>query len=566
MSSTSFSIAEIFAADDETAAWERPRDETDELAEGNFSTNISALRKSQADLADRIEAVGVAMQFVRGRDDFLTARDEGGWWTGCSIPLAVGRELLKTLELAGVVGCYIQPTHAGQLRACFERIAPGQAIIVVVPDLLTAAVMLRCDDFSAEVAAGRLFFAAGWDWASRLEQIFRDYPGLPLPQQFIRTALLEDEQLQRFAAEVQAVVATQTQRRSGRIAVLRWRSGRRATARWGWVVVAGSQFRLGDLTGPGLSAALAGEGVSVLNPDDPRQASPLAVAEAAAGAEAIIVADVFRADMPDVLARQTAWITWVSGDRVAPPDAQAPRDGIILADAGMMATATAAGWDASRIEVGAWPDLVVPGRAEGRKNGRMKLLGLIADTFPLEVPARIKQFSSHALLWEMIAEELTANPLAVGTDPHEYLRGQMARLEVRDEGMDRRAFLERLILPAYQKGLAGLARRAGLPLALLGRGWSEIPELAPHAVGPIGSMEALAMALGDCGALIHPSPLPTAHPVQAMGLCVVQPAGSTAERFVQSARQALRSGSNARGAKSPILCRALVQKLIDRTC
>jgi hypothetical protein len=194
----------------------------------------------------------------------------------------------------------------------------------------------------------------------------------------------------------------------------------------------------------------------------------------------------------------------------------------------------------------------------------MKLLGLVADTFALDVPARIKQFSSHALLWEMIAEELTADPLTVGIDPDEYLRRRMAKLDVREEGIDRRAFLERLILPAYHRGLAGLARRSGLPLALLGRGWSEIPELAPHAVGPICSMEALAMALGDCGALIHPSPRPMAHPVEAMGLCVVQPAGSTVERFVQSARRALGGGCKAGGAKSPILSRAIVQKLIGQ--
>lgn len=560
MNCTSFTIAEIHATDG--AAEESAQREADGSAQANFAANRHGLLQSQPELARRIEGLAIPLEFLLGRDGALTARDDGGWWTGCSVPLAAGRELLKTLELSGVVGCYVNPTHAGQLTACFERIAPGQAVIAIVPDLLMLGVMLRCADFSAELRGGRLYFAAGWDWAGELDKILHDHPGLPLPQQFVRTALLEDDQLQRFAADAQVVVAAQTQRRTRRIALLRSRANRRAKPNGRWVVVAGSQLRLGEPAGAALTAALGGENVTLLDPDDPRQASPLAVAQAAVDADAIVVADVFRADMPDVLGARTAWITWVTRDRMAPPDARSPGDGIILTDARHVAAAREAGWSAARIQIGAWPNLVPSLPPERGQNKKVKLLGLLADTCVLEIPKRIKQFSSHGLLWELIAEELTANPLALGSDPLEYLARRMAKLDIREEGMDRAAFLERLIYPAYHQGLAGLATKAGLPLALLGQGWDQMPQFAAHAAGAIRSMGALAIALGDCGALIHPSPQSASHWVEALGITLVQPAGMTAERFVQTARRALAQPPSIPHPKHPVLGRDPIQKLL----
>lgn len=561
MNCTAFTIAEIAGGAGGASGGDLPTTEADRQANAHFHANIAALARSQPDLAGRIEKLPVPLEFVFGRDGALTARDDGGWWTGCSLPLAAGRELLKTLELNGVVGCYVNPTHAGQLRVCFERIAHSQAVIAIVPDFLTLCVLLRCDDFSLQIQAGRLLFAAGWDWAERLAEIFQDHPGLPLPQQFIRTALLEDEHLQRFTSEAQVVVSVETARRSQRIAMLRSRAQRRGSGKGHWLVVAGSEFKLGDMAGPALSVVLANSGnLTMLDPDDPQQASPLSVAAAAAQADAIVVADVFRADMPDVLPCRTAWITWVTKNRLAPPDANAPEDGVILTDPRWAASAMEAGWSPNRIEIGGWPNLGMRFPAGGE--AKIKLLGLVVDTCTLDIPAHIKQFSSHRLLWEMIVDELTSDPLVLGLQPREYLRQRMAKLDVKEEGLDRTSFLERCIYPAYHQGLAGLALRAALPLALLGRGWKQMGEFASHAVGPIHGLEPLAIALGVCGALIHPSPESAAHPIEALGLDVVQPAGLTPERFAERARQALRQPSPASRAQTAVLTKALIEKLI----
>jgi hypothetical protein len=139
----------------------------------------------------------------------------------------------------------------------------------------------------------------------------------------------------------------------------------------------------------------------------------------------------------------------------------------------------------------------------------------------------------------------------------------MARLDVKEEGLDRTGFLERCIYPAYHQGLAALALRAALPLALLGRGWKQMPEFASHAVGPIRGLEPLSIALGVCGALIHPLPESAAHPIEALGLGIVQPAGLTAESFVETARQALREPKPPRRVQTAVLSRGLIEKLIN---
>jgi hypothetical protein len=566
MNSTAFTIAQILAGGGAAGA-DLPPTEADRQANANFQANFAALARSQPDLAGRIERLPLPLEFVFGRDGALTAHDDGGWWTGCSVPLAAGRELLKTLELNGVVGCYVNPTHAGQLRACFERIASSQAVVAIIPDFLTLGVILRCDDFSRAIQAGRLLFAAGWDWAQRLAEIFQNHPGLPLPQQFIRTALLEDEHLQPFTIEAQEIVSAETVRRSGRIALLRSQAQRRSPGTGPhngdrWVAVAGSEFKLGDMAGPALSVVLANSGnITMLDPDDPQQASPLSVAAAAARADAIVVADVFRTDMPDVLASRTAWITWVTKDRLARPDANAPGDGVILADSRWAVAAMEVGWSPNRIEIGGWPNLSVG--VAGCGEAKIKLLGLAADTWTLDIPAHIKQFSSHRLLWETIVDELTSDPLVLGAQPREYLRERMAQLDVKEEGLDRASFLERCIYPAYHQGLAALALRAALPLVLLGRGWKQMPEFAPHAGGPIRGLQPLSIALGVCGALIHPSPDSAAHPVEALGLGIVQPAGLTPQGFVETARRALRGLSPPQRAQTAVLSRALIEKLIN---
>src|SRR5580704_9110711 len=183
-------------------------------AEENFRRNREAMAKFQPDLASAVDGNVHDVEWVFGRDGYLTARKDSSWWGGSSVPLLTGKELLKTLELEGSLGCFLGPSHAGQVRACLEKIQPTQAILAVVPEIEQLRVLLHCDDFGAEISAARLFFAAGEDWAQMLAEVFERFHGLALPQQFVRTALLDEEEMSRLSSEAQTVISCETERRS----------------------------------------------------------------------------------------------------------------------------------------------------------------------------------------------------------------------------------------------------------------------------------------------------------------------------------------------------------------
>src|SRR5690349_18616587 len=131
----------------------------------NREANRAALAMSQRWVVDAASDFDEAATWLFGRDGFLTAQDLlGRWWAGCSLPKRAGVAMLKRLELRGVVGCLLAPTHAGQVAAALERIAPEQAIVVIQPELSDLRVLMACCDFSEDIRRNRLWLAAGPDW------------------------------------------------------------------------------------------------------------------------------------------------------------------------------------------------------------------------------------------------------------------------------------------------------------------------------------------------------------------------------------------------------------------
>jgi hypothetical protein len=500
----------------ESADVPAPPTKADILAQSNWNANLSALKSSQPDVVSRIK-LDVPDEWTFGRDGFLTARsDDGFWWRGCSVPLLAGRQALKSLKLTGPVGCFIWPHHAGHLRACFEVIEPNQAIIAVIPDALTLTVILHCDQFATEIAAGRLHFAVGWDWEKQLSEIFQKNPGLPLPQQFIRTPLLPDDEMQPFVNLGQTVIGNEMGRRSELIAQVIARSD--AKKRTETLVVAGSNFDLSNLAPTALAETFSK--CKRLNIDQPLHASPLALAMAAESAGSLIAADMFRHDLPGIVSNRTKWITWITRGRIAPPLLYAPRDRILLADPNWKSIAEQAGWPSDRIDIAAWPEGFLPFTP---RQPRADLIALPVDTVPLDPPTRVKEFSSHVLLWERIAQELSNNPLSIGVDPMRCLDDHRRQMGITEQGFDAITFLERLILPAYHQGLARQMLREKIPLVLFGRGWMDIEEFRPHAAGPMRSPRDLSTALATCAAVIHPIPNDAAHPAESFGLPIIRP-------------------------------------------
>jgi hypothetical protein len=531
-----------------------------EEAADNFRANLSAIASWQPELADRLRGQGGLAEWVFGRDGYLTARVDGGWWTHCSIPIRTARELLKKLELIGSLGCMLNPSHAAQIRACFEKLQPAQAILAVIPEMESLKILLHCDDFSAELGAARLFFAAGADWPSELGAIFEKFPGLALPQQFIRTALLDDDEMARLSSEAQIVISRETARRTEKLSEILARSAcRSASGRI--VVLAGSKLDLADLSNLALRRALlediSGQFTS-LDPDHPLTASSLALAEAAADVDALVAADFFRADLPGVVPPRTAWITWVTNGRIVPPDAQCPADALVLAHDQWRQAAIKAGWPAERIQIAGWPEIVPP-----PPPGSPPVLGLLADIRTIEIPQRVKDFSSQLLLWEFIEDELSRGPLSLGDDPERYLQSRMARLNIGEEGFDRATFFERLIVPAYKRRLSCFLARNGIPLALFGRGWEDVPELKSHACGPIETVADLANAISRCQAVMQPFP-GQCGATGGLPVPVIQTTGLTPSRFLGHIRQALNGKSRSGRDSSATLGRERILSVLGR--
>jgi hypothetical protein len=542
-----------------------PQSKADRQAMTNFESNITSLRKLQPDILQRVKDTYIPLTWALGRDGFLTARDGRNWWTGCSVPLLAGREMLKKLDLVGTVGCFVCPWHAGQIRACFERIQPNQALIAIVPDPLTMAVILHCDDFAAEINAGRLLFASGWDWIDQLAALFKSHGGLPLPQNFVRTVLVDDAELDRYSSQAQTVISNETTRRTDEIALIRAFGDRQTRRSPKILVIAPTHFRLNDLSNIPLTTLCDGKPASAfvaLDPDNPQTTSPLAIANASQDAQAIVAANYFRQNFPNIVPTKTAWITWLTHgpEFILPPTPDCPSDSLLLADPQWKSTAEKLGWNPKRIEIAAWPKnaaLPVPPATSSATR-----LGFFTDTFPLEVPQKLKDFSSHGLLWEMIAAELAANPLTLGEDALLYLDQRIARCQLPVENLDRALFIEKLIFPAYHQGLARALLAAGLPLALFGKGWLDIPEFREFSAGPIGHSQELIDGLATCAALIDPVPTKNLHQIESLDRPVLQPAGRPLHSFIQLIRQSLKQRPTPRKAAASPLSRGRIASII----
>ena len=101
--------------------------------------------------------------------------------------------MFKKMLTPGVVACFLRPAHAAHLRVTLDMLESQQAIVALVPEPQTAWMLLHCEDFASDIAAGRLWFAVGAHWESQLAELFVANPGLPTPSQFIRPIAIDNE-------------------------------------------------------------------------------------------------------------------------------------------------------------------------------------------------------------------------------------------------------------------------------------------------------------------------------------------------------------------------------------
>jgi hypothetical protein len=531
----------------------------------NAHAMARALTATQPQFSDVTAAATDAGRhpWTYARDGSLTVRTAGDWWAGCSLPARASVQQLRSLDARGPTACFLDPPHPAYLRTALGMLGPSQAVVALVPDPAALPVLLAADDLSAEVAAGRLWFAAGSGWAEQLRALFRDRPGLTPPTQFIRLTLPDSARLDPLIAEARQVLVDINAERSAAAAGYKdkWRAGCGGRL----CVVTARGFRLGDEAGLALAevaaAGAAGSaaggvgvlgGVDVLCGDDPATSSTLELLRRATACNALLTADFARAELPDLLPTALPWVTWVTSPRIPLSAAAGPNDRLIVADPAWVSAARSAGWPAAAVTVGGWPAALGlaldPATASSSTTGPTGSLGdapaavpataivphphgehvaVVADTAPLDPPARLEEFSSHRLLWNAIRDELSADPLAVGTDAEGYLTARVGRFDVDPAGLDRTLFVRGLIEPTVAQAVVRRLVADGVPVRAHGAGWDQVPGCAAAAAGLVSSRAGLVDAVRAAAAVLDVRPTSYRNALSSLGRPVVRWAGRT---------------------------------------
>jgi hypothetical protein len=522
------------------------------LSQLNWGANFRALCRTQPRVARLLADVDLTnLQWLLARDGSLTAMESGRWWTGCSVPVLAGRALLKTLDAHSGNSFMLAPAHAGLVRAAREKVGHCTALFIAQPDAQLARVILACHDFSDQIDRHRFWVVCGEQWAAQLEQLLIDYPGLALPSWFIRSRLTSDEENAPMINEAQRLFSKMLIERGSDLAGIKTEVVVGADPNR-ILLVGGTEFRLWDFGTRVLERQLAGRvSIQRFDTDDALSGAPVALAKAARTCGAVVSANISRADCNQLVPIDQPWITWLTEPAVPAFATAGPRDALILADARWTSIAQKAGWPAARVRVGAWPAgdgslfAGVAGPAHSEAARRLEM-AIVCDTQKVQIPSTVEDFSTHRLLWELIEEELTANPLAV-EDVDVYLADRAGQLNISFETLDRQRFVTQLIVPVYQQSLARLLISAGVPLRLWGRGWSELPEFSGNLGGHLESHMAFESAIARCCALVYCWPKRTAHPIDALGKLVIHRSGGDRAALLLCVQQAMR-GPNAKPA------------------
>lgn len=459
------------------------------------------------------------LDYCLARDGSATAKRDGQWLAGCSVPKRAAELTFRRENWAGRSLCLLAPSHGQQIAVVLDKLGPTKALIVIQPDVQILADMLASVDLTEPLCAGRLFFAED---ESSLAALFPANPGLAIPGQMARCCDADGETVARIIAWAQPVFSRLTGGQAKRINAAAQLAEKKIADQP--LLLVGRAFRLWNDVGHTLAGTLGGDDsrFRLLDSDQPTQAAEAYQAEVAAMAPAVIADRPrpawARADHP--------WLTWLTRPAIPPFRPEFPRDGLLLADGAWIAAARNAGWPAQRVAVANWPALAVEPKPGAP-------LALIADLPSLDVPPDVAEWSVWQLSWEAMREELTRNPFALGDDAAKYVRRAPARLGLTaDENYPVDRLVKDVVAPAYTLGMARWLAEKKVAFTLHGHGWQNEAALADQFKGPISDRGAFITALNASGGLIDPF-LSPAHAIRAITLPQIKTVGRTSQRVMQ---------------------------------
>lgn len=524
--------------------------------------NTAALSRLQDDLAPQLDRVPDGYVACAGRDGSPTFRTvEGGWWRRCSVPRAASLAMLDQFTpSAAPVTLFLHPLHPAALTVALGKLPPEHALIALLDEPADLALFLACDNFVAAIESHRLLFASSLD---HLASLLARHRSMPIPGTFIRTSHLPDATVSALIEACQKIFIGEQNQRTARVEALRasGQAGGKPGDSSGIVVSTLGRFALwhghaeSDTLERVAGEVLAsGQGeVTRWNADDPLTASPLHLLELSRGARAMVLRDLFRPDLHDLLPRDVRLITWVTTGRLLPFDSAGPHDHLLFTDASDIAKAHQLGWPADRTHLAQRPLLSRPPAT--KPTGR---LGFIADTSEPAFPETVEDYSSHKLLCERVQAELSENPLVTGPDILTYLARVRDQMHIDPGTFPLELVALRFAIPLWRRELARHVAEAGVPLAVYGTGWPV--ELNAE---PVASRVDLVRSLASVDALIRPEPLARSHATESTGLTVLRlpPAGTAIGQFVAQARRALASRPAPEPLQSPLTA-TLLRRLL----
>ncbi len=187
----------------------------------NFERNMAALTRVNGAAADLLRQ-SMPMEGAvpaEGRDGSPTYswRDGDGrlhWLGRTSMPTISSPALLEAYQPGNGNSLLVDIGQGEELKQLAGRLAPYQAVFVVIEQASQAVLALRLHDFSAEIAAGRIVLCAADDPWAQLQDFLRDNPGYLVPDRVLCRPWFEQAYVSELSGRLERL-ANEARRQEG---------------------------------------------------------------------------------------------------------------------------------------------------------------------------------------------------------------------------------------------------------------------------------------------------------------------------------------------------------------
>lgn len=511
------------------ADFEVPVAGTVALAEAarNYEANRIALEAACPAAAMALPDHLPEMEWLYARDGALTARHVDRQWFGdCSVPRRAAERLLAKFEINGTSAVMLAPSHAQQVRATLARATDRQAIVAVIPGEYDAGIIFACENFAAAIRSGRLLVVVGPDWNRQLDELLADRDGVAPATTMVRVPGINEAIVERMIKPCDTILSRHAQLHKQHLTLIHGKPRNEKKIERVAVVTGGWRLWRDERTLLEGAACASAEPV-MIDIARPDTSSALSIARRAENCDALVMANVARADLPLLVPPTVPWVTLLTAGRPAAPSDLNKRDRLVLVDESQRAGAVAAGWPAERIDV---LDRVA---AQPSTGGRP---ALAIDLRPVVKPAAIAEMSSHGLVWDRILARL-ADVAHVETKPPLAMIAAVAEtVGVSPGDLPNDMLWELAAVPTFAVALARRLRQMHVPFDLYGSGWEAVPDVVDCWRGPIADAAAFESIRASASAFFNVWPGSASHASRRAGLPLIETWGRSDVEIAKDVR------------------------------